>query len=81
MAAGYRRGKTGSGSDGQGRPVPLYQCKTDYFLGQRGHFTFYKPPVFFSGLTLILKAEGRQKGERERETEKDTDRGGKERGR
>lgn len=45
VAAGYRRGKTGSASDGQGLPVPLYQCKTDYFLGQRGHFTFYKPPL------------------------------------
>ena len=66
VAAGYRRGKTGSASDGQGLPVPLYQCKTDYFLGQRGHFTFYKPPLlllflfFFS--TIILQAEGRQGG-------------------
>lgn len=42
--------------DGQRLPVPLYQCKTDYFLGQRGHFTFYKPPFFF--FTYILKAEG-----------------------
>ena len=77
VAAGYRRGKTGSASDGQGLPVPLYQCKTDYFLGQRGHFTFYKPPLllllpfffFFSGLTIILKAEGRQ-GRRARHREK-----------
>lgn len=66
VAAGYRRGKTGSASDGQGLPVPLYQCKTDYFLGQRGHFTFYKLPfslsLSFSGLTLILKAEGSGRG-------------------
>lgn len=36
---------------------------------------------FFPGLTLILKAEGRQRGysEREQETERDADRGGKER--
>lgn len=58
MAAGYRRGKTSSASDGQGLPVPLYQCKTDYFLGQRGHFTFYTTHSLFSGFTLILKAEG-----------------------
>lgn len=74
MAAGYRRGKTGSASDGQRLPVPLYQCKTDYFPGQRGHFTFYKPPFsfffLFRGLTFILKAEGRQR---------DTDRGGRDR--
>ena len=39
--------KQAQASDGQRLPVPLYQCKTDYFLGQRGHFTFYKPPFFF----------------------------------
>lgn len=78
VAAGYRRGKTGSASDGQGLPVPLYQCKTDYFLGQRGHFTFYKLPfalsLSFSGLTLILKAEGSGRGGVTQD-EKDTGRG------
>lgn len=56
VAAGYRRGKTGSASDGQGLPVPLYQCKTDYFLGQRGHFTFYKPPFFFFFPSFFFRA-------------------------
>lgn len=50
-------------------------------LGKEDISLFISFLSFFSGLTLILKAEGRQRGyrERERETEKDTDRGGKER--
>lgn len=71
VAAGYRRGKTGSALDGQGLPVALYQCKTDYFLRQRGHFTFYKLQVFF-GVTLILKAEGGAEKEKQKKKEKET---------
>lgn len=64
VAAGYRRGKTGSASDGQGLPVPLYQCKTDYFLGQRGHFTFYKTPSFFFWAYINFESRG-EVGEQE----------------
>lgn len=44
-------------------------------LGKEDISLFISLPSFFSGLTLILKAEGRQRGygEREQETEKDTD--------
>lgn len=75
MAAGYGGGKTGSALDGQGLPVALYQCKTDYFLRQRGHFTFYKLHFFllffffFGRLTLNLKEEGRQGGQGKRKEE------------
>lgn len=62
VAAGYRRGKTGSASDGQGLPVPLYQCKTDYFLGQRGHFTFYKPSLLFSWAYINFESRGEAEG-------------------